>query len=226
MSPAPYSSKSRAPRSAILHLSPDLEPGDPARETVDLAILSQRAAPWRALIASIGGSLVKEAERAAARHYRMPLNGRGLLNDWRSRLQLEAVVQKEHPSLIHAHGIAVLPFAYALSRLHRMPLIVDLTQPITEPEHYAKLMANLKLAPAILRVPSHFMATHLRDTFKVEPEQMQIVPPGIDLQWYGAGFISPERLQTLSTMWRLPEQAVVVLVPMPLAPGFGQEVFA
>jgi glycosyltransferase involved in cell wall biosynthesis len=218
------SSKNRASRTAILHLSPNLEPDEPGRETVDLAILTQRSG-WRALIASAGGRLVNDAERAAVRHRRMPLDGHSLFGDWRSRLQLEALVKKERPALLHAHGIETLPFACAISRSHRIPFIADLTQPVPDHPRMHRLMADLKSVPSIVRVPSEFMARHLIETFKLEDEHIRPIPPGIDLQWYGAGFISAERLQKMSHLLRLPEQASVVLVPLPLSAGMGHKIF-
>jgi glycosyltransferase involved in cell wall biosynthesis len=220
-----HSSKYRGARTVILHLCADLESGEPGRETVDLAILTQRATGWRALIGSSGGALVKEAERAAVRHRKMPLDGNGMFTDWRNRLRLESLIQKERPSLLHAHGAAALPFAYAVSRTHRMPLAVDLTQPPPDTKPMRRLMDNIRMAHSLIRVPSEFMGTYMHETWQFEAEQMRLVPPGVDLQWHGAGFVSPERLHKLSHLWRLPEQASVVLVPMPLEPGLGHKSF-
>ena len=219
-----HSSKIRMPRTAVLHLSPDVESGDPGRETVDLAVLTQRAG-WRAVIASSGGRLVTEAERAAVRHVRMPLNRSGPLNNWRTRLHLEATLQAEHPSLLHAHGVETIPFALALSRGRGIPLVADITQPLADLPRNKRLLELLKTARAMLRVPSEYMGQHLHEVFGVEQDRLCLVPPGIDLQWYSAGFISPERLQKISHLWRLPEQASIILVPMPLEEQMGQKEF-
>lgn len=219
-----HSSKNRAPRTAVLHLSPDVESGDPGRETVDLAVLTQRAG-WRAVIASGGGRLVTEAERAAVRHVRLPINNNGFFSGWRTRLHLEATLQAEQPVLIHAHGIETIPFAYALSRGRGIPLIADLTQPLPDISRNKKMLSLLKTVRATLRVPSEYMGQHLHDVFGVEEDRLCLVSPGVDLQWYSAGFISPERLQKISHLWRLPEQASIVLAPMPLRPEMGHHFF-
>jgi glycosyltransferase involved in cell wall biosynthesis len=207
-----------------LHLSPDIEFGDPGRDTVDLAVLTQRAG-WRAVIASSGGRLVTEAERAAVLHKKMPLDRPGPINNWRNRLQLEATLQAERPALLHAHGIESIPYALALGRAHGIPIVVDLTQPLADLPRTKHLFDILKSARAMLRVPSNFMAWHLEDVFGVGEQQMCLVPPGIDLQSYSVGFISPERLQKISHLWRLPEQGTIILAPMPLLPEMGHRVF-
>lgn len=222
----PQSSKSRASRTAILHLCPELEPCDPGRETLDLAIQTQRAGlGWRALIASSGGRLVKESERAAVRHKKVPLAGKSAWGSWRARMQLDSLIQKEQPSLIHAHGAEVLPQAFALSRARRLPLVIDLTQPLPDKPRLRRLMAQLNFAPCAVRVASEYIGWQLQEQFHVEPERLYHIPPGVDLQTLGAGFISPERLHSLSSLWRLPEQASIILVPMPLAPHLGHQVF-
>jgi glycosyltransferase involved in cell wall biosynthesis len=211
----------RGVRTTVLHLCADLEPGSPSRETVDLAVLTQRAG-WRALIASQGGLLVNEAERAAVRHTRMPLGG-GMLAGWRNRIQLATLIQKEQPVLIHAHGIGTAAHALGAVRAHRLPLVVDCTDPLPERSHTHHLMKQLGKLACVIRVPSHYMAQHVVETFKWPEERLQIVPPGIDMQWNYAAAISAERLQALSRLWRLPEQATVIVMPMPFSAGGGHK---
>ncbi|MDP9126790.1 MAG: glycosyltransferase [Pseudomonadota bacterium] len=214
----------RGARRTILHLCRDLESADPGRETVDLAVLTQRSG-GRALIASSGGMLVTEAERAAVRHTRMPLDGRGLFSSWRNKVHLAALVQRERPAIIHAHGLDLLPLAMGLSRTHRVPFIVDLTEPLPKNQRTSGLIEALAAMPCLVRVPSEFMLFDMLEKFPFPSKRIWHIPPGIDLQWYSANSISAERLQGLSRLWRLPEQATVTMVPMPLQRGYGHEVF-
>lgn len=214
----------RAARPTVLHLCADLEPGDPARETVDLAILSQRAG-WRTLIVSSGGLLVQEAERAAVRHTAMPIGKRHMLANWRNRLHLRALVQKEKPVLIHAHGPEATAHALAVSRAAHLPLIADFTQPPQNPAYMKNLLKQLEKLSATVRVPSEFMAQRITGRMQWPADRLALIPPGIDLQWFDARAISAERLQTLSRLWRLPEHSSVVIVPPPLTAGSGHRLF-
>ena len=210
----------RSARAGVLHLCADLDYGDPARETVTLAVLTQRLG-WRAMIASSGGALVTEAERAAVKHVRMPLDNHGVFANWRNRVHLETLVQRERPALVHAHGIATVGLACKLSLLHRLPLVIDLTQPLPDQNHTHRLIARMAQTSCTVRVPTRMMAKHLTSTFQINPAMIARVAPGIDLQSYNAAGISAERLHNLSRLWRLPEQAIVALVPMPLEPQMG-----
>ncbi|MDR3449628.1 MAG: glycosyltransferase, partial [Alphaproteobacteria bacterium] len=218
------SSSRRSGRTGVLHLCSDLDYGDPSRETVTLAVLTQRLG-WRALIASGGGALVTEAERAAVKHVRMPLDRHGVFASWRNRVHLETLLQRERPALIHAHGIDTIEMGCRLSRLHRLPLVVDLTQPLPDNQNSHRLMTYVAQTSCTVRVPTQTMVKHLTGTFQINPALIARVAPGIDLQSYNASGISAERLHNLSKLFRLPEQAMVALMPMPLEPGMGHALF-
>ncbi len=214
----------RNSRTGVLHLCADLHYGDPARETVTLAVLMQRLG-WRAMIASSGGELVNESERAAVKHVRMPLDRHGVFANWRNRVHLEALVQRERPVLIHAHGQATVDMGCRLSLQHKLPLVVDFTQPLPETSSSRHLISRLAQTACTVRVPSRMMHKHLTSTFQINPALVSTVSPGIDLQSYNAAAISAERLHSLSRLWRLPEQAIIVLMPMPIEPNLGHDTF-
>ncbi len=217
------STTSRGVRTGVLHVCADLNYGDPARETVDLAILCQRLG-WRAMIASSGGSLVIDAERAAVKHIRIPLGQRALLSGWRSRLSLDALIQRERPALVHVHGPEATETAYRSARKHGVPILVDFTQPFSSDISASRLEETLKSGPAKIRVPTSFMAEYIAGQLHIDVDDIHLVSPGVDLQIHQANGISAERLHNLSRLWRLPEAATVILMPLPLSPGMGHEV--
>lgn len=218
--PAAAKKMPRAARPAVLHICADLQPGEPARETVDLSILAQKAG-WRVIIASGGGLLAPEAERNAAWHSTMPIGKPNLLARWQSRLALAALVQKERPALLHAHGLEAVAAALPVAKNHRLPLIADLTQPPANQIFARQVLGQLASVAAMVRVPSDFMAARLRDQFQWPAERLTMIPPGIDLNAFEASAVSAERLQNLSRLWRLPENAAVILVPPPISTGSG-----
>jgi glycosyltransferase involved in cell wall biosynthesis len=214
----------RVRRRPVLHLCFDLEADDPARGAVDLTLISQRSG-WRAIIASAGGRLVHDAERAAVPHRTVPFTRPGFVNAWLCRNEVDTIIGKEHPCIIHAHGFEMLPFACSASRAHNLPLVADLTQPIADLKRGRRLLAHLIETHSLVRVPTEFMGRHLCDDLGLPMERVYHVPPGIDLQLFGAKPISAERLAAVARLWRLPEHGVVALLPLPLIPGAGHDVF-
>jgi glycosyltransferase involved in cell wall biosynthesis len=212
--------RDRSERPVVLHLTPDLETGWNAREVVDLGIQSHRSG-FRPLIASAGGALVLEAERTAVRHTQMPLNRRGLFSRWRCRSRLDSLIQRERPAVVHAHGIDMIAPLLRAARARPFAALVDLTQPVSVTPAHQKILQAAAQRGFAFRVPTAYMVRHLRQDFQLATDRLFCIPPGIDLSWYDPPRVTPERLQTLGHLWRLPEQGTVVLMGVPFAPGAG-----
>lgn len=194
-----------------------------SREVVDLCIQTHRSG-WKPLVVSEGGALVLEAERAAVRHTCLPVKSNSLFTRWRNRKQVEALIDRERPVLIHAHGYEVIGLAIKLAATRKLPFLIDLTEPSPITAGRRKLLQFAAARGARFRVPSAFMAQHLRQDFKLNTEFLYQILPGVDLQWYDAVRVTPERIQKLDKLWRLPEQATVVVMSTPFAPGYGHRI--
>lgn len=209
-------------RITVLHITPSLNPDAVAREVVDLAILTNRGG-WRPLIASSGGSLVMEAERAAVRHTRMPLNKSSLLASWRNRVHLEALAHKAKPDIIHAHGVDVLAQACGLSASRKLPLLVDIVDTVNVTARNKRLLQMAVSRGAYFRVPSDHMVRHLRQDLQLKSPLLYRIAPGVDTNWYDPGRMTAERVQEIARQWRLPETAALVITATPLLPGQGHK---
>lgn len=228
-SSAPYSNRNAAAhkrdatdRTTVLHLTAALDGSAEAREVVDLCVQTHRAG-WRPLIASAGGHMVLEAERSAVRHTEVGFGRGGFMQGWRNRHKVEALARRERPVLIHAHGFGVLRVAIKVARNCRLPLLVDLLEPAPVTSRRRKLLQYAATRGARFRVPSDFMVQHLQQDFKLKTEFLYRIYPGVDLQWFEAVRVTPERIQKLSHLWRLPEQATIVVMATPFAPSYGHK---
>ncbi|MFA4846308.1 MAG: glycosyltransferase [Patescibacteria group bacterium] len=211
-------------RTAVLHLVGELDLGAQARETVDLAIQTHRAG-WRPLVASAGGALVMEAQRAAVRHTTLPLKTKSAFIGWRNRAHIEKLIENEKPVLIHAHGFDVVGLATKLAVRTRLPFLIDLTEPSPVTPARRKILQTAASRGARFRVPSSYMAEHLRNDLKIQTDFLYHISPGVDLQWYDAVRVTPERINQLYKLWRLPEQSTVIVMATPFATGYGHKMF-
>ena len=205
-------------RIAVLHLCNNLDYGDPAKETVTFAILSQRMG-LRSLIASGRGELVHDAERAAVKHFKFSFENKNWFSLCRNLSKLLEIIEKENPRLIHAHGISVLKTACSLGAKTKRPLLIDLTQPFAKNKRTQRMMDSLKKLSYLIRVPSEMMKTFLIDNFTIDPAFIEKVPPGIDLYAYNPSNISMERIKYISDMWRLPDNSSILFLPLDIEHG-------
>jgi len=209
-------------RTTVLHLVGDMELRAEAREVVDLSIQTHRSG-WRPLIASSGGSLVLEAERGAVRHTKLPLKTKSLFRSWRNRVHVERLIERERPVLIHAHGYDVIGLASKIAVRRNLPLLIDLTEPSPVTPRRHKMLQLAASRGAHFRVPSNYMIKHLTEDLKITTDRLNLVWPGVDLQWFDAARVTPERINQLHRLWRLPEQSTVIVMATPFAPGYGHK---
>lgn len=207
-------------KTAVLHLAPNLEINAASREVMDMAVQTHRAG-WRPLAATAGGPWIIEAERAAIRHTQIPFGENHSFGSWRSRRILDNLIHRERPALIHAHGFEMIKLATKLANRHHLPFLIDLTNPAPITTGLRKALQNAAHQGAHFRVPTDYMARHLREDFNLETNFLYRVYPGINLDWYEAVRVTPERIHTLSRLWRLPESANIIIMATPFAPGSG-----
>jgi len=205
-------------RPAVLHLCKNLDYGDPAKETVTFAILSQRMG-LRSLIASEGGGLINDAERAAVKNFKFSFSKKNYLSSFCNLSKILDFIEQEQPILIHAHGIKTLKTAYALGAKTKLPLLIDLTQPFEKNRRTQRMMDSLKKLKYLIRVPTEMMKTFLVDNFTVDPVFIEKVSPGIDLHAYSPGSISMERIKYIRDVWRLPEDSPALFLPLDIEHG-------
>ncbi len=209
-------------RTSVLHLTGALDDSPQAREVVDLCVQTHRAG-WRPLVASSGGPLVLEAERAAVRHTKLPLEKQGFFARFRMRKKLEGLVRREKPVLIHVHGFEAVRVATKLASTCKLPLLIDLIEPMPVTNGRRKALQIAASRGARFRVPSEYMAQHLRQDLKLQTDFLYHIYPGVDLQWFEAVRVTPERVHKLSHLWRLREQATVIVTATPFAPSYGHK---
>ena len=223
--PAAGTSRKSVPHGPlVLHLMGRLDHRPEARMISDLAVLTQRRG-WRAALASMGGPLVIEAERAAVRHLQLPpissTSQPGLLAGWQTNVMLQNFVQRERVALVQVHDLALLPLAGRLAETRHLPVLLDITEPVELTRAQQRWLRHPALAKACIRVPSQFMADYVRDTLQLPQTGLYQIAPGLDIQRFAPARVTPERLHRLAQLWRLPEQGTIILTATPLAPQQG-----
>ncbi|MGH7125265.1 MAG: glycosyltransferase, partial [Stellaceae bacterium] len=95
--------KSRPP--AVLQVLPSLVTGGVERGTIEMA-QALVAAGWQSAVASSGGPLVREIERAGARHITLPLASKNPLVMRANISRLAEVIERNTVDIVHARSRA------------------------------------------------------------------------------------------------------------------------
>ena len=218
-STAPAAVRTRPP--AVLQVLPRLVTGGIERGTVEVAA-ALAAAGWKSLVASEGGPMVREIERAGARHIELPLASKNPFTMRSNVDRLAQLVKRERVDIIHARSRAPAWSALAASRRARCHFVTTFHNAYGGgswlKRRYNRVMAEGERVIAI----SRFVAEHAMAVYGVTPEKLRIVERGVDFSRFDPERTSAERVIRLAREWQLPDGVPVVMLPGRLTRWKGQ----
>ncbi|HZT52669.1 MAG TPA: glycosyltransferase family 4 protein [Stellaceae bacterium] len=208
---------------AVLQVVPRLVTGGVERGTVDLAA-ALVAQGWRAVVASEGGPMVRELERAGALHVTLPLAAKNPLVMRANVGRLAAVIERNGIDIVHARSRAPAWSALAAARRTETHFVTTFHNAYGAKSwlkrRYNSVMARGERVIAI----SDFVAAHVAATYGVGPDRLRTVHRGIDLARFDPERVGSERVIDLARQWGLPDGVPVVMLPGRLARWKGQDV--
>jgi glycosyltransferase involved in cell wall biosynthesis len=207
----------------VLQVLPALQTGGVERGTCDMAAALMDAG-WRAVVASAGGPMVRELERAGAVHVTLPLGTKNPLGIWRNAARLAGLVAEWSVDLVHARSRAPAWSAYWASRRTGVPLVTTFHGTYNNQNalkrHYNAIMTRGARVIAI----SDFIAEHVRVEHGCPVDRIRVIPRGVDIRSFDPEAVRPDRIVTLARSWRLADGLPVVMLPGRLTRWKGQTV--
>jgi len=211
--------RSRPP--AVLQVLPSLITGGVERGTIEMA-QALVAAGWQAVVASSGGPLVREIERAGARHVTLPLASKNPLVMRANISRLAEVIEQHTIDIVHARSRAPAWSALWATRRIGRHFVTTFHNAYGEGSRlkhiYNSVMAKGERVIAI----SDFVGTHVAQVYGVSSDRLRVIPRGVDFVRFAPDHIGAERLVTLARQWQLPDGAPVVMLPGRLTRWKGQ----
>ncbi len=196
----------------ILQVLPRLVVGGVERGTVDIAVAIQKAG-GNAIVASEGGPMVRELERAGARHIRLPLAPKNPFTIWRNIRRLTRLIRDYDVDIVHARSRAPAWSALSAAKRAGIPFVTTYHDAYPAKSQtkrkYNSVMAKGDRVIAI----SEFVAAHLREVYGLSPDVLRVIPRGVDLTRFGRERVSIERKIKLAGEWNLPDDQPIVLMP-------------
>jgi glycosyltransferase involved in cell wall biosynthesis len=207
----------------VLQVLPALETGGVERGTVDVARAIAEAG-WTALVASRGGPMVREIERAGGEHIELPVDSKNPLVIWRNIDRLTTLVRERRVDILHARSRAPAWSALAAARRTGTAFVTTFHGNYADgnpfKHWYNTVMARGDLVIAI----SRFIAEQLETRYGVDPARIRVIERGIDTRLLDPTAINPKRVIQLATQWQLPDDRPVVMLPGRLTRWKGQTV--
>ncbi len=206
---------------AILQLLPALISGGVERGTVDVAAALVKNG-CRAYVASAGGPMVHELNRAGATHIELPLGGKMPWQIAANARAIQKIVREHKIDIIHARSRAPAWAGYhAWQKLkkEKSPVRFITTFHGTYnlgdgvwgkiKRRYNRVMTMGEQIIAI----SNFISGHMQREYHVPPEKISVIPRGIDMVKFDPYRVSDERSIKLLRTWHVPEHVPLILLP-------------
>ncbi|MCC7167618.1 MAG: glycosyltransferase family 4 protein [Rhodospirillales bacterium] len=208
----------------VLQVLPALVTGGVERGAVDIAVALAEAG-WGSIVVSSGGPMVREIERAGARHIALPVQSKNPFVMWQNVDKLAALIRAHKVDIIHARSRAPAWSAEAAAKRTGIHYVTTFhgtytMGPLALKRAYNAVMARGERVIAI----SDFIARHIHQYYGIGWERVRVVHRGIDFDRFNPAQVSPERIIQLARAWRLPDGAAVVMLPGRLTRWKGQTV--
>lgn len=211
------------PERTVLQLVPALTLGGVERGTLDIAA-AIRAAGWRSVVASAGGPLVAELERAGAVHVTLPLDRKNPLTIHANARRLVDIINRYDVDIVHARSRAPAWAGWLAARNAGRHFMTTFHGTHSHgnwaKRRYNSIMGRGERVIAI----SHFIAEHVYAVYGVPAERIRIVPRGIDFRRFDPYGVTAERMVRVAADWRLPDGLPVVMLPGRFSRWKGHEV--
>jgi glycosyltransferase involved in cell wall biosynthesis len=206
---------------AVLQVLPRLVTGGVERGTVEVAA-ALVAAGWKAVVASAGGPMVREVERAGALHVELPLDSKNPLVMRRNIGRLVTLIRRAQIDIVHARSRAPAWSARAAVQRTGRHFVTTFHNVYGTgswlKRRYNAVMAEGERVIAI----SRFVGEHVAERYHVPPERLRIIERGVDLARFDPERVGAERVIHLARQWRLPDGLPIVMLPGRLTRWKGQ----
>ncbi len=207
----------------MLQVLPRLDQGGVERGTVEVASALVKAG-WRAVVASAGGRMSAEIQRAGAEHVQLPLATKNPAMLLLNARRLAGLIEGRDIDIVHARSRA--PAWSAMLAAHRTgrPFVTTFHNAYGA-ESWAKRRYNSVMARGdrVIAI-SRFVAAHAAATYGVGEDRIRIIERGVDLDNFQPDRIAPLRIVQLARAWRLPDGVPVIMLPGRLTRWKGHEV--
>lgn len=210
-------------KTTILQVLPALDGGGVERGTVDM-VQAIVAAGGRALVASAGGRMVPQIERAGGEHVGIALQTKDPFNIWLNAGRLARVIRENAVDLVHARSRAPAWSAYWAARRTGAPFVTTWHGFYGE-DFPGKRAYNSVMARGVRVIAaSQTIASRVLGTYGVDPARLRIIPRGVDTKIFDPDGVVGDRVHRLAQAWRIPTEARIVLLPARLTRWKGAEI--
>jgi glycosyltransferase involved in cell wall biosynthesis len=208
----------------ILQVLPELNLGGVERVTLDMAKALRQVSP-ETFVASQNGTLVPELQKIGGTHISLPLATKNPIQMLRNAFSLAKVIRDHNIHLIHARSRAPAWSALLAARLTKIPLVTTYHGAYTSTNALKRFYNSIMTRGDRVIAISGFILQNIAQHHPSAHDRVRLIPEGIDLEEFSLEHISQAEVDAFRKSWRIPEDAIVFLVPGRITRLKGQTIF-
>jgi len=205
----------------VLQVVPSLSTGGAERGCVDVAV-ALAAAEGRPLVASSGGAMTRELDRAGVEHLKLPLDTKTPWGIYRNAARLAEIIERHGVEVVHARSRAPAWSAWLACQRTGARFMTTFHAPYNFSGRIKKAYNSVMARGERIIAISDFIRSHILGNYPVAPEVVRVIHRGIDPAIFAPDKVTQPRLIQLTQQWRLPDDRPVVLLPGRLTRWKGQ----
>ena len=207
----------------VLQVIPELDAGGAERTTLDVAAAVARAG-GRALVASQGGRLDDELQALGGELIELPVQSKNPLTMIANARALAKIARSEGVDIIHARSRAPAWSALWAARNAGCAFVTTYHGAYNAKTGLKRLYNSAMARGDVVIANSEFIAEIIRATYDPPPEDIVVIPRGVDTAQLDPAAVSADRVAALRASWDLDDALPVVLMPGRLTRWKGQAV--
>jgi len=205
----------------VLQIIPNLGAGGAEQACVDIAAALVRRGD-RALVVSSGGRRVVEVKEGGAEHIEIEASSKNPLKILRNARFLAELIRREKVDIIHARSRAPAWSAYLAARKTGCRYVTTFHAVYKFKSRAKKLYNSVMSKGERVIAISEFVAKHILENYKTPPENIVVIPRGVNLDKFAPDKIDVNRREVMRQSWEIPQEQKIILLPARLSAIKGQ----
>lgn len=205
----------------VLQVLPGLVTGGVERGAADVSAALVQAG-WRSIVASSGGPMVHEIERAGGIHVTLPVDSKNPFVMRRNVDRLAELIARHRVDLVHARSRAPAWSAYAAAKRAKRPFVTTFHGVYGAANPFKRWYNSIMTKGDRVIAISEFVGQHLIQRYGVAPDRVRVIHRGVDFALFDPARVSQSRVVQLARDWRLPDGAPIIMLPGRLTRWKGQ----
>ncbi len=196
----------------VLQVLPELEMGGVERGTVEIATDLKKRGIVN-FVASQGGRLVYDLEKAKIKHFTLPLKTKNPFKMYRNSKKLEKIIKENDINIVHARSRAPAWSAYWAAKRAGVKFMTTFhgtygLGPCGIKKLYNRVMTYGKLVITI----SEHIKKHILSNYKVDENKIRLIHRCVDIEKFSPEAVTQERMIKTVKDYNIPEDKPVILL--------------